>query len=74
MDENYDKKSNLLISQKKDYLDTLKSERELFPNPKETGLFRFCGKCYKCLNKENIRYEFYYILRDSKKICNDIKN
>ena len=53
IDENYDKKSKLLESQKKDYLDTLDVGREIFPNPVETGLFRFCGKCYKCKNKDN---------------------
>ena len=47
IDENYDKKSKLLESQKKDYLDTLDVGREIFPNPKETGLFRFCGICCK---------------------------
>jgi len=50
IDENYDKQSKLLESQKKDYLDTLDVGREIFPNPVETGLFRFCGKCYKCKN------------------------
>ena len=50
IDENYDKKSKLLESQKKDYLDTLDVGREIFPNPIENGLFRFCGKCYKCKN------------------------
>jgi len=45
---------NDTLNKKKDeFIDSLNINSEIFPNPIEKGLFRFCGKCYKCKNKEN---------------------
>ena len=76
INENYDKKSKLLELQKKDYLDTLDVGREIFPNPKETGLFRFCGKCYRCnknmFNENMTRQSIQEFINECNN--NEIKN
>ena len=45
--------NDTLNKKKAEFIESLDVDSEIFPNPIEGGLFRFCGKCYKCKNKEN---------------------